>query len=759
MGQASGEFMLGLPKNEPEQKEYFFALEIDLDRIKSAIWTIQEKQVELISLGETQSWQNEKDLLESVDASLSSAIERLSPTGEIKEPSKVVFGLSADWIQENKILPEKVESLKKISQKLELTPLGFMVIPEAVVHWLKKIEGIPPTAILIDLAERKIMVSLVELGKVINTSVVVRSESLGSDLAEGLSRLGRQTPFPARILLYDGEEKLEQARQDLINWPWTEEGVNFLHLPKVEILSSDFDIKAIVLASASQVAEVETFEIKQETEKIQTQTFQETEQEVKEEKEIEKPPPELVEPEPNVFGFFKGQDISKMNLEIPEEQPEINFQTEKTATPSFLKTTKIGLKKLKFLNFSWLKKINFKRFFSLPGERFGVRETTSKKGLIIAILVGLVTLIILGGLFFLYWYWPKASIVIFAKPQVLQKDFTIKLDPTASRIDKTNLILPAKKVGTTVEEQKETPTTGTKLTGEKAKGEVTIYNRTAKEKIFLKGTQLIGPNNLQFTLDEDVTVASASAGSDYVTVPGKAVVKTTAGVLGSDSNLASGTEFAVGNFSRSDFIARNDSALSGGTSRQIQVVTKQDQEKILAAVQKELEQKAASDLKSQLNPQEKLIEESLKSTIVEKNFDKKIDEEANTIKLSLKLKVESLSFSENDFKELINDEIQKSVPTNFEYDSGQTETSFQLQGSSQGIFTFIASFKANLKPKFDVEEIKKNLVGKKPILGETYLGNLPNVQTFEIKISPRLPEKIATFPRVANHINIEIGLR
>jgi len=754
LGQASDGFMLGLPKNESEPKEYFFALEIDLDRVKSAIWTIGDKQVELVSLGETQSWQNEKDLLEAVDTSLSSAIEKLSSTGEVKEPNKIIFGLSADWIQENKILPEKVENLKKISQKLELTPLGFMVIPEAVVHWLKRMEGVPPTAILMGLGERKIMVSLVELGKVTNTSGVMRSESLGADLTEGLSRLGKETPFPARILLYDGEEKLEQARQDLINWPWTEEGIGFLHLPKVEILSTDFDIKAIVLASASQIAEIENFEFKEEVsaKPQETQSFQEKEEEMKEE-----PTPELMETEANVLSFFKGKDISQMNLGISPEEPEVT--PPKETTPNFPQKIKVDLKKFKFLNFSWLKKINLKKFFVGRSEFLEVRETSSKKGLIIAVLVGVFLLLILGGLGVAYWYLPRASIIIFAKPQVLQKDFTIKLDPTVTTADKNNLVLPAKKVETAVEGEKETPTTGTKLTGDKAKGEVTIYNRTDREKNFLAGVQLTGPNNLQFTLDENVTVASSSAGSDYVTVPGKAVVGITASAIGSDSNLASGTEFTVGNLARSDFIARNDSSLSGGTSRQVQVVAKQDQEKILAEAQKEFEQKAITDLKSPLNSQEKLVEESLVSTIVEKNFDKKIDEEANSVKLGLKIKVEALVFNEKDFQDLISGEIEKLVPANFEYDSQQTETNFQLKTSSQQTFTFIASFKADLKPKFDLEEIKKNLVGKKPILGKTYLGNLPNVETFEVKISPNLPEKIATFPHLTNRINIEIGLK
>ncbi len=129
--------MLKFSKNESETKEYFFALEIDIDRVKSAIWMIEENQTKLVSFGETQSYQNEEDLLESVYASLSSAIEKFSPDGQMKEPNKVIFGLSTDWIDQNKILPEMAETLKKISQKLELTPLGFMVVPEAIVHWMK----------------------------------------------------------------------------------------------------------------------------------------------------------------------------------------------------------------------------------------------------------------------------------------------------------------------------------------------------------------------------------------------------------------------------------------------------------------------------------------------------------------------------------------------------------------------------------------------------------------------------------------------
>jgi len=126
--------MLRLNKNETEKKEYFFALEIDIDRVKSAIWTIDGDQSKLMSLGEIVYWEKESELLECVDNSLSSSIEKLSSQEEIKEPEKVIFGLSSDWIEQNKILSEKIEILKKISQKMGLAPLGFMIVPEAIVH-------------------------------------------------------------------------------------------------------------------------------------------------------------------------------------------------------------------------------------------------------------------------------------------------------------------------------------------------------------------------------------------------------------------------------------------------------------------------------------------------------------------------------------------------------------------------------------------------------------------------------------------------
>ena len=809
--------MLGLTKNEQKKKEYFFALEINVDRVKSAIWTIEDSQTKIAALGDICPWSNDEDLLEGIDTSLSSAVEKFSTEEKASEPNKVIFGLSADWAEQNKILTSKTEILKKISQKLELKPLGFIIIPEAITHWLKKLEGVPPTAVLVGLTAKKIVVSLVDLGKVIETNLVIRSENIAQDLTEGLFRMQKDVPFPARILLYDGEQDLEEIRQDLIRWHWQDDKITFLHLPKVEILASDFDIKSVVFASASQVADVQgvefmdpafsekkdTFEqeSKIEEKELETESLPSPESssvektDLAEEKQDNQPEtevenqgeqvqletasnPEVVPPAPGfalenqgLLGFLKNRDISQE--QTPPVFPEVeNSQSTEgevsqssTDQPlpnsgsSFLDKKQLFKPKL---NFGWAKAVNltgltsfFQNIFS--SNRFDLERSRFPK---IFILIGLLVLVLASGLFAAYWYLPKVEITLYAEPKTLEKDFMIKLDPDLTSIDKENSTLPGHEVKTTVEGEKQVGTTGIKLIGEAAKGEVTIYNRTSSEKTFAQGTEINGPNDLAFALDDEVKVASKSAGSDYVEIPGKSTVAVTAVEIGTDGNLASGTEFTIANFASSDFVAKNEAAFTGGTSREVQVVSKEDQANLLEDLEESLKQEGADKLKKEVGSNQNLVEQSIETQVVSKSYNRKIDEESNQLGLSLEVEIVALSFNQQDFQDLINEEILKLVPDGFDYDPQETETSFSIDDDSdQKNLSFSAHFKANLIPKINLEEIKNNLVGKKPAIGKTYLNNLPNVASFEAQITPKLPSGMVTFPHLAKKINIEVKLK
>jgi hypothetical protein len=91
---------------------------------------------------------------------------------------------------------------------------------------------------------------------------------------------------------------------------------------------------------------------------------------------------------------------------------------------------------------------------------------------------------------------------------------------------------------------------------------------------------LSSSGSLKFTLDSDD--GSKSTGSDYIDVPGKVTAKLTAGVIGQDNNLPSGTEFTIQNFGKDSYIAKNETALQGGSSEEVQVVSKDDQKNLVS---------------------------------------------------------------------------------------------------------------------------------------------------------------------------------
>lgn len=711
-----GGFTLNLPmevkqilekirQSKEEKQECFFALQVGPELVKSAVWAIEAGQVKILSSGGVRTWETEEELLEAVDATLSSAAENLAPFPNFKEPSKAVLSLCPSWVEENKIIPAKLQILKKIAKKLELTFTGFVVSNEAVIFQLKSTEGIPATAILVCLGKNKILVSLVNLGKVIGSALVDKSGDLGADLIEGLSRVTTEAIYPARILVYGDEEKLEEARQELVSYSWHQAGVNFLHLPKVEVLNSDFEIKAIALAGGREMAGVKKIE----------------------ESPVSQPEGDLLKEETEALGFVKGEDISK----------------------------KVQLKLPKF-NLSWLKTVNL-NFLS----RFLVRTTKvfpQRLPLVTSLVV--VALLIFGGILItLFWFLPKAELILFVKPELLEKDFTVKLDPELKIADSENLVLPAEKIEVVLEREKTGGTSGTKLVGESAKGEVTVYNGTSQEKTFLSGTIIRSSSGIEFTFDDDVAVASQS-GTAAEPTPGKATVTVTALKIGAEGNLAPETNFAIANYSQSDYVAKNNSSFSGGTSREVQVVDKKDQEKLVSELIVELEKEAKKELVAKVAADKKLIEDSLTSQVVGKTFGQEVGEEATEVKLALQVKFSALSFSETDFRSLIEEEIQAAVPDGFEYNPKESEIAFDLDKVTEdGKALFLAHFKAKLIPALDLDQIKKNLVGKHVVIGQTYLNNLPNVDSFEAKIKPRLPGGLATFPRMTKNIKIEKRLR
>lgn len=234
-------------KKAPEQ-EHFIALEIHESLIKVAVWKMEGNEPVIASMGSFELWDSEESLINGVDASLSMATKDLE-----KKPTKVILGLPEPWLESDKIHPTKTSLIKHVLTELGLKPIGLVTSVQAIIHHLKKKEGVPPSAVLLEIYPDKVTVVVVKLGKIKALEEVGRSGELNKDVQEGLARLNLDQ-LPSRFVLTNGSN-LENEQQQLLSYPWQDK-LPFLHLPKVEVLPAEFSIEAIALAGGSEAVSV-----------------------------------------------------------------------------------------------------------------------------------------------------------------------------------------------------------------------------------------------------------------------------------------------------------------------------------------------------------------------------------------------------------------------------------------------------------------------------------------------------------------------
>lgn len=682
-----------LKHKEENNQEYFFAVEITEEIIKTAIWTVTDGQTQVVKIGQSQAWdgQTQEKLVSAIDQSISAISANISP-----EPSGVIFGLPEAWLDSDNIVPDKKNYLKAVCQELELKPLGFVISNTAVIQYLKIDEGTPPSAIFLQLSSTEINLSLVKLGKLVGTQLVGRSGDLGQDVEEGLSRFDKIDTLPSRMILYDGQTDFEEDKQQLTSYDW-EEKLPFIHFPKVEVLPPDASIKAICLAGGSEVAKSLGFEIK--------------------------PPAAAISA--SDLGFGSG-DAAQQSKPTPPPEPEPKPEPNPpTGGPNPIQLIKDKLSHLKF---------------------------PSAPKAIIWIAAGFIGLLIL--VVSAYWYLPKAQITLYFEPKTIETNLTLTIDPQASTLDPVKAILPGESVDISVEGSQSIPTTGTALVGEAASGDITIYNKTDQAKTFNQGIILIGPGNLTFTLDEDTTVASQASQLEGTTF-GKATAKITAKNIGIDSNLAADTQLAFKQFSEADYSAKT-SGLSGGTSQEVKAVSQADQDKLLTAATTELISKAQTELQSRLGGDKALVTVEDQEKFISKKFNHAVNEKADTLVLEAKLEYTALSYSQKDLQLLLNEAVKEKIPENFQVsDSSEIELE-PARLNKDKTATIQAAFKANLLPKLDLEAIKKQLKGHYPAAIQDYLTSLPSFLSADIIIKPNLPSGLKTLPHVAKNIVLEV---
>lgn len=780
-------------------ENYYLSLLITYHSVECALWTINEKRLQVVELG-LASLAADSDILDVAAEAIDQACEKADI-----DAKDVILGLPDAWISQNQILPQYFEKLKELAENLDIVPFAFVAENHAICNRLKGHYGSLLSGFLLNIDNDNITLSSIDAGH-LGTTRYVRSSQ--QELEQGLQKVfSHFTPPSGELSVYVYGSPLD---------PSIEETVRSLALfadrkPNVVLLPSDYPIRAIALAGAVDRGNTMQMHVEDEAQTQETQPVSTTPvsvvpvMAVTEVPEVtaeaaaeELPENDLQEVEDN------SSDTIEPNQEPPSEsdnivqlpegfsrelepEPELNHEQasvtkheeipvhpmpEEVPAPQVMPTTAVpaaihplhasmeaqrplhpldpGLDQRESNSTTPSRKMRIRGPLAMVtgllsplsgilGRVFGIGSGVlrggAKRG---ALLLVPITLIIIAAV--LFFTVPKAKVSVAFAPKELPGNATITVTSSVTSVDVAAQKIPGSTLTTEVSGDQAGTATGKKKVGEKAKGTVTIYNKTSGAKSFGAGTTLQA-GSVSFVLDQAVSVpartATESAQRDIVIRSGRATASATAAEIGTESNVSSDTNFTIKGFDKDSFDASANSAFTGGTAKDVTVITDTDVKKAEADLVKSLQAKAKGDLTQKIPTNQKIVDESVLVSITKKSTSKKVGDEASSFTVSATAKAQGISFSPDDLKKLAETAITSQIPEGYMLSSLDTSQAPSVKKvEKNGDASLAWQYAAKLVPKIDTTQYTKKIAGKSFASATATLQAFPDVRTVTVDVQP-----------------------
>jgi len=562
---------------------------------------------------------------------------------EEKELNRLIIFIYSHLVDQNtkEIKKPILSSIKKMIIELNFQPLGYIEAAEALANFLQEKDNLPLTAILVEVDKTELSVSIYKGNQMILKKVSSRSDNFIEDLI-AIFEEKKQEFLPARIILYNSTD-LDQKAESIISFRWPEN--YFLQVPKVNIIKEEEMIEALLKIFEEQIKE----------------------------RKKESFLPESKKEKKEVLGFVIGEDISFLEQKKQEktdvilEKKNFHFTLPKIVFP------KINWPLFSFLKFKDIK---------LP--------------IILFSIFAIFLTMMINELFF-----HRLQLTIYPTTSAIKKELDlVGLINQKELTDKLNISSQSSLIEISVNKK----TTGEKKIGEKAKGEITIYNSNLDAaELIPKGSVILSDNGLKFITEEEIKVASAS-GDASNPKPSTAKAKVIAFDIGEEYNLSSGQKFKIEGKS-ANLLAKNEVSFSGGTKKTVKTVSRNDME--------ELKNKAIEQIKSKsvnLNSDKKLINDLTEVNLLKEEYSKEIGEEAETLELKASGEKIYYFYDLNQLKNRLLAILKKEISNELEIEKNQINT--ELIRTEKKDNQIDLRFKTNilLVKKIDINSLKKQII-------------------------------------------------
>jgi hypothetical protein len=627
------------------QEELFISIVLSDQELQSAL--VNKKQ-EIKEYSSIKTYFDRQDLLVQLDQSL----QDLGLLAD--DVADCVFIFDESWLKDGELLDSKKVIVQELSESLSLSALGQMSVVEGI-HKSRTMNDPRDSSLTVYLREKDFDLILIKHGQLLLNLQIGRSAKLTDDLREGLARVSQELGdqgkyFPNRLFITSlnlSQKSLKKEQSQLQTFDWKEVD-GFLQSPQFIVLETDFLIKSLSLAAGHMLSS--SFESKLDQD---LPAFESTKQSTNFEKNL--PNQTEIGVEKQKISSF-GIDLASDKIKEKEEDKKSQFTNFKSEELKEFKPEQ-PVKKTNPVPISTPEK--FKKM--TPLAHF-LRK--NRRSLIIGIASGLLSLIIILIVF--SFFLSKVRVEIKADRQILQKNLNIILDPEVTDSDYSQNLLKASLVKKEISGEDTLSTTGISLVGDKARGNVNLFNKTSSEKTFAAGT-IFEYEDIVFELEEEVTVVAAEeeeggSGMDY----GSGEATLLAKDIGAEANIDKNSKLKVGDFSEDTYSATVIDNFSGGSSREVRVVSKEDLETLLSQLRTSLNEIAIDEFTEESRDGVYFVPTN-NNRITSFEYDHEEGDEVETLSLEMTLEVEAIKYLSSDLKQLAQAVLLMDLPENYEF--------------------------------------------------------------------------------------------
>lgn len=719
----------------------FWLIYIQESQVSVSLISRENNTFRVLAVGPQKPWDSfdSSVLIKAVDESLSVASLNANITEE-QEPSNSAFVVPPFWVSsDGKILPAKLKFIKEICKNLSLSASGFLTEDEALVEESNQTDSFPASFILLHLSEDEFYLSLVYLGHIKERiKKGFDGEFNGQILESAILEFKTESALPPQIIIFG------QANQEIINalknfsWVGKKNVETFLHFPEIKFYSNNEIITTFTKVISNQLNP----RITSLPKNIDDNTSESSDDLIQEEPEIisdTNPIAEqnLIETSPEDLGFSAPAtdpipsplpvitaDQIPQSLDIAPE-PNLDPFEPPVFTPPVISHDR--------------KKIRLPFKIKIPQFNHNIFW-------IIFALLPFIAIIP----FFLV----SCQITLFITPYQFDKSIPVTLkttDATISDLDKS--IIPVQKETVQVKATATVETTGQKTIGEKAKGEIIIYNKLDKTQNIPKGSVLTDSSGKKFELTTAVSVNASSSDLDKgVITLGQTKTVIMATDIGPEFNLSADTHLTFKDYPETSLIAKAETVFSGGTRQQIRAVSKEDKTSVQTKIDEQIVQNIDQEISQKVGNISGVIKGTVQSQKDNVELSREIGESADeligTVNATVTVFVLSDDIKDQIIKHFLNSETGFS---DIDYQSNNFNLSFEISKTTDTQATGNLLITGKSLPKINTNQVQKSLTAKTANQATALIKKLiPRAYNFHVNTSlPLLPFR-------SDNIHIEI---